>query len=112
MRRESAGTIGFVVYAHSRSDHDRGFMGAYGPAAISLAGNRHLNAHDVIRFGPSSDFYDVGDFRDARWTGALTYRFALPSGLRDAPCSIAGTLHFSDGHGHSYAHRFRLAQYR
>lgn len=106
MRREAQPEIGFLVYAHSRSENDRSFLAAFRPAFISPAAGGRIPEVQTVRFGPSDDFYDVGTFREERWVGSITYRFKLRS------CSQRGTLHFSDGYGRKYAFPFDLTRYR
>lgn len=106
MRHDALPEIGFLVYAHSRSEDDRGFLAGFHSAFIIPSGGSRITNRQTVRFGPSDDFYDVGTFREQRWVGSITYRFALKS------CSQRGTLHFSDGYGRHYAFPFDLTRYR
>ncbi|HET9029983.1 MAG TPA: hypothetical protein VFN49_07380, partial [Candidatus Aquilonibacter sp.] len=62
--------LGFVVYAHSKAATDQHFLSHFSralltsPSGIARSGRRAI-------FGPSSDFYDVGTFREQRWVGSL-----------------------------------------
>lgn len=106
MRSDAKSEVGFLVYAHSRSEDDRSFLAAFHSAFITPQGGGRISELQTVRFGPSDDFYDVGTFREQRWVGSITYRFALTS------CSQRGTLYFSDGYGRHYAFPFDLARYR
>lgn len=98
--------LGFVVYAHSKTAADRTFLSHFSRAALAVGGAPPQTPVDRTIFGPSSDFYDVDTFREARWVGSLTYRFPLP------PCASRDTLRFFDGAGDPYAVSFDLRRYR
>ena len=103
--RDARGRLGFVVYAHSKTDQDQRFLSHFTAATLAMPnGLEHSNERAI--FGPSSDFYDVGTFREERWVGSLTYRFALPA------CAARDELTFKDGYGDRYAASFDLARYR
>lgn len=106
MRAQAASQIGFLVYAHSRTDMERAFLAQYRPATIALANGRVVRDDAIVRFGPSDDFYDVGSFREERWAGSITYRFPIAS------CSESGVLRLRDGYGRLYAFPFDLRKYR
>ncbi len=108
--REAGGRFGFIVYAHSRSsdDAERSFLARYSPATVTYPNGTTLVANERAVFGPGPDFYDVGTFRDTRFTGSLTYRFAAPHGA----CEPQGTLRFRDAYGRAYAFRFDLRRFR
>lgn len=110
-QREASGHFGFVVYAHSRDgdEHDdRKFLARFSPATVSVRGDGTLGPARGVVFGPSADFYDVGMFREQRYTGSITYRFAEPPG----DCRPAGTLRFRDAYARPYAFPFDLAKFR
>lgn len=102
-RKDALGRLGFLVYAHSKTEQDRGFLHQFRPATLT-AGSLRLQAPAGETFGPSSDFYDVGTFREERWVGSFSYRFAV------ANCIDNGTLDFSDGYGGRYHVRFDLSK--
>lgn len=105
-RREAANRLGFLVYAHSRSDQDRTFLRGFSTATVTPAGGAAQPDDRIVRFGPSDDFYDVGTFREERWVGSITYRFPLRS------CSERGVVRFHDRYGDRYAMPFDLTRYR
>jgi hypothetical protein len=108
--REAGGRFGFVVYAHSRSgeESERTFLARFSPATVTYPDGTKLVSAERVVFGPGPDFYDVGTFRDTRYTGSLTYRFAAPHGA----CEARGTLRFRDAYGRAYAFPFDLRRYR
>lgn len=106
MWREARDRVGFLVYAHSRSEFDRGFLSAFRPAVIALGDGQAVHDDGVVRFGPSDDFYDVGTFREQRWVGSITYRFPVRS------CTERGAVEFADGYGKRYDFSFDLRRYR
>lgn len=106
MRREASSHVGFLIYAHSRTETDRRFLAAFRPAQIRTADAGTEPDDAAVRFGPSDDFYDVGTFREERWVGSVDYRFPL----RD--CRQRGKVDFSDGYGRSYDLPFDLSRYR
>lgn len=85
--------VGFLVYAHSRSQDDRSFLQRFHPAPARY-------------FGPSEDFFDVGSFREQRWVGSVTYRYAART------CNESGIFRFSDAYGRRYRFAFHLSGYR
>ena len=93
MRRKARNSVGFLVYAHSRTSLDRTFLAAFRPAPAT-------------HFGPALDFYDVGSFREQRWVGSVTYRFPVRN------CSEQGVLHFTDGEDARYRFAYDLSRYR
>jgi hypothetical protein len=105
MAREARKSLGFLVYAHSRTELDRTFLSRFRPARIALSNGETLADIDVVRFGPSQDFYDVGTFRESRWVGSITYRFVF------AQCSAKGIVRFTDGYGRTYSLPFVLARF-
>lgn len=109
-RREAAGRLGFVVYAHSRTGAERehGFLARFSRAELDLPAHAPRAPAERAIFGPSVDFYDVGTFREERYTGSLTYRFADPPGA----CPRRGTLRFRDAQGRAYAFPFDIARFR
>ena len=92
-RRHAQNEFGFLVYAHSRSETDRRFLQRFVPAPS-------------VHFGPSLDFYDVGTFREQRWTGSLTYRFPARA------CDARGTFAFAGPYGKRYRFAYDLGAYR
>ncbi len=108
--RAAGGRFGFIVYAHSRSgaEGEKRFLARFSSATVERPGATALRADQRAIFGPGEDFYDVGRFRDARYTGSLTYRFTARGGA----CRPAGTLRFRDGAGRAYAFPFDLRRYR
>lgn len=109
-RREANGRFGFIVYAHSKTggDAEAKFLAKFSNAELTLPDGRVLKASERAYFGPSPDFYDVGTFREERYTGSLTYRFTAPGGR----CPQAGVLRFRDGAGRAYRFPFDLSHYR
>lgn len=97
--------LGFVVYAHSRSDTDRTFLNGFGDPLLDESGTVERPLARSI-FGPSSDFYDVGSFREQRWVGSLTVRFGLPHCAGNERFTISGP------YGLRYAVPFDLLRYR
>jgi hypothetical protein len=99
-RREADNHVGFVIYAHSRTgdDSEHGFLARFSNARLLLPSGAALAATQRVVFGPSADFYDVGTFRERRYTGSLTYRFAISAGS----CPTNATLQFGDGDGRAY----------
>jgi hypothetical protein len=108
--RAANGRFGFVVYAHSRSgaESEQRFLARYSAATVTYPDGTKLTSGERAVFGPGPDFYDVGTFRDTRYTGSLTYRFAAPRG----GCEPRGTLRFRDAYGRAYAFPFDLRRYR
>jgi hypothetical protein len=108
--REARGRFGFIVYAHSRTgdDAERAFLDRFSQASVAYPGGAPLVSDQRAAFGPGPDFYDVGAFRETRYTGSLTYRFPAPNGT----CAPRGTLRFRDGNGRAYAFPFDLRRYR
>lgn len=106
MRAEAASRVGFLAYAHSRSELDRKFLAEFRPAYILLPNGTRQNDSEVVRFGPSDDFYDVGTFREERWVGSIDYRFAL------VQCSERGRLRMTDAYGRAYDFKFDLGRHR
>lgn len=92
-RRQAQHEVGFLVYAHSRSQYDRSFLQRFHPAPAA-------------RFGPSDDFFDVGSFREQRWVGSITYRYPVSN------CNERGVLRFTDGYGRQYHLPFNLSRYQ
>jgi hypothetical protein len=109
-RRESAGHLGFIVYAHSADEKQEKFLAQFHPATVMLRSGSTLAPAERAIFGPASDFFDVGSFREERMVGSLTYRFADAPGA--AGCDYVGTLRFSDGSGDAYAYPFDLRLFR
>jgi hypothetical protein len=109
-RRAASGRFGIIVYAHSRTgaDGEQRFLAAFSPATFTLTGGTRLAPDERIVFGPSPDFYNVGTFREQRWTGSLTYRFHDPP----ATCKPKGTLQFADGYRRTYRFPLDLSKYR
>ena len=109
-RRAASGRFGIIIYAHSRTaaDAEQHFLAAFSPATFTLTDGTRLVSDERIVFGPSQDFYNVGTFREARWTGSLTYRF------RDPPqtCKPKGALQFTDGRRRAYRFPLDLSKYR
>ncbi len=107
-RRDAQGRFGFVVYAHSRTgdDTERRFLARFSNATVAPASGPAIAAGERAVFGPAPDFYDVGSFREERYVGFLTYRFA------PARCEATGTLRFRDAGGRQYAFPFDLRRYR
>jgi hypothetical protein len=107
-RRDADGRYGFMVYAHSRTDDraEAGFLKKFSNASVQLANAVTLSAVERAYVGSTPAFYDVGTFREERYTGSLTYRFpAPPSG-----CAPTGVLRFRDGRGHTYRFSFDLSR--
>jgi hypothetical protein len=104
LANDARGKLGLLVYAHSRSENDRGYLAAFRPAELIANGTVETPV-DIVRFGPSQDFYDVGTFREERWTGSITYRFAAPR------CNGPASVRFSDGHGREYRVNFDAERY-
>lgn len=92
-RLQAQNQIGFIIYAHSRSETDRTFLQQFRP-------------RPAVEFGPSNDFFDVGNFREERWVGSITYRFPT----RD--CMERGAFSFIDPYGTRYRLPFDLTAYR
>lgn len=98
--------LGFLVYAHSRSELDQQFLTQFHePTLITSDGTAFVPNTSSV-FGPSSDFYDVGTFREERFVGSITYGFALP------PCAGPMTFELVDGYGTRYRVAFDLRRYR
>ncbi|HZZ64331.1 MAG TPA: hypothetical protein VFE17_02440 [Candidatus Baltobacteraceae bacterium] len=106
MARQARSSIGFLVYAHSRTDEDHNFLQGFSPGVLILSTGARVPDDQIVRFGPSSDFYDVGTFREQRWVGSITYRFPLRS------CDERGRFDFSDPYGHRYDLPFDLSRFR
>ncbi len=108
-RREAEGHLGFVVFGHSRSGEtdDRTFLARFTDAQFAL-GAALIPATQRTTFGPSLDLYDVGTFREERYTGSVTYRFAIA----EPGCSGRGTMTFRDADGRPYAFVVDLSHYR
>ena len=98
--------IGFVIYAHSVTDDDseRGFLARF-RARAALPGGRSLRPVAAVPFGPSDDFYDVGTFREERYVGSITFRFA-------DICTPRGVLHVWDGAHRTYTFPYDLRRFR
>ncbi len=98
--------LGFLVYAHSRSELDQRFLTQFRPPRLTLYDRSVSMPISSSIFGPSSDFYDVGTFREARFVGSISYGFALPA--------CAGPMRFdlTDGYGDRYSVPFDLRRYR
>ncbi|MBV9407245.1 MAG: hypothetical protein JO164_00375 [Candidatus Eremiobacteraeota bacterium] len=109
-RRAAQDRFGFVVYGHSRGggDRDKTFLRRFSPATVLLGDGRRTASTERVPFGPDADFYSVGTFREERYAGSVTYRFAAPP---DA-CRPAGVLTFTDADGRRYRFAFDLARYR
>jgi hypothetical protein len=107
LRETAARHYGFIVYSHSRDGDDRDFLSRIGNASIAFGTGRTLAPVDVERFGPANDFYSVGDFRELRWTGSVTFRFTAST-----PCAAIGTFRFTDGYGRAYAYPFDFTRYK
>lgn len=93
---QAENTLGILIYAHSKGDEDRGFLAAMQPATLTLSNGIVNQPSQTVRFGPSDDFYDVGDFRESRWVGSVTYRYALPQ------CAGHEVVRLNDGRGETY----------
>jgi hypothetical protein len=109
-RREAGDHFGFIIYAHSRTgdDSEHSFLAHFSNATLTLPNGNELKATQRVLFGPSADFYDVGTFREQRYTGSLTYRFAVSA----TSCPTNGTLQFRDGYGHAYRFPVAFSRYR
>jgi hypothetical protein len=109
-RREAGNHFGFIIYAHSRTgdDSEHSFLAHFSNATLTLPNGNVLNATQRVLFGPSADFYDVGSFREQRYTGSLTYRFAVSA----TSCPTDGTLQVRDGYGHAYRFPVDFSRYR
>jgi len=109
-RRDAQGRFGFVVYGHSRGDGDSDmtFLRRFSPATVAFAGGPRGVSTERTPFGPDEDSYTVGTFREERYAGSVTYRFATPPGA----CRPAGVLTFTDAEGRRYRFAFDLARYR
>lgn len=92
-RRQAQNRYGFIIYAHSRSQLDRNFL-------------KHFRPATAVIFGPSDDFFDVGNFRENRWVGSITYRFTERS------CTQHGAFSFTDAYGTRYRLPYDLSAYR
>lgn len=100
LRREAQGHLGFLVYAHSKSEEDRTFLRSFRPATLNADG-RTFAAAQSNAFGPSLDFYNVGTFREERWVGSFDFRFAVTG------CAASGEVRFADSYGDRYDVRFK-----
>lgn len=87
--------LGVLVYAHGKDEQDRRFLANFRRATLHTAG-RTFEPRSIVRFGPSEDFYDVGSFREARFTGSVTFRFDEPA------CAGPATAYFEDAYGRRY----------
>lgn len=98
--------LGFLVYAHSAREDDHAFLTQFRRPSLTLEGGSPRAPTATSIFGPASDFYDVGTFREERLVGSISYAFTLPA--------CAGPAHFNlrDGYGDRYNVRFDLARYR
>ena len=106
----TVGQIAFIVFAHSQSgdETDQAFLKQFGSARLTL-NSQVLTPVDVVRSGSSRNNYrDAGGQVVFRWTGTLTYRFAVPPGLSAAK----GELHFVGAAGKAYDLKLDLAQYQ
>lgn len=102
---EARSSLGVLVYAHSRSEDDRAFLAGFRDASIST-GARRYRPRAIERFGPSSDFYDVGSFREERWTGSVTFRFDRPA------CAERSAITIRDPYGRVYRIDVDTARFR
>jgi hypothetical protein len=107
-RRDADGRYGFIVYAHSQTDDraEAAFLKKFSNATVQPANGATLSATERAYVGPTSDFYDVGTFREERYTGSLTYRFPAPP----PGCARTGVLRFRDGRGRAYRFSFDLSR--
>ncbi|HET6895955.1 MAG TPA: hypothetical protein VFH72_11290 [Candidatus Baltobacteraceae bacterium] len=110
---QDANVLQMVLFVHSSSAADRGFLQRYSSGALQF-GNRVVRAERVDTFGPALDYYDVdGAGRQFRFVGSVTFRFDL-SGMRASGVDIAtatGTFSFSDAHGVTRRYPIALSRY-
>lgn len=92
---DARSSLGVLVYAHGKDEQDRRFLQAFRHATLHTAG-RSFEPRSIVRFGPSEDFYDVGSFREARFTGSITFRFDEPA------CAGPATVDLEDAYGRRY----------
>lgn len=106
-----AGTVVFRVFAHAQSaaPEDKQFLDHFSPAHLTLPSGQQLAATETSAFGPSQDFFILGNGRhEIRWLGVVMYRFDIA----DLPAGTTAKLSFDDGAGHSYQYDVDLAKFR
>lgn len=91
---QHANRLDFIVYAHSRTDADRGFLDRFGGGTLRQADGTTVATAQISRTPAVVDTYTKpGGVVVNRFLGQVTYRFVL-AGEAAAPAVLAAPLTF------------------
>ena len=111
---QHAGRVDFIVYAHSRDDKDRAFLGRFGGGTLLRTDGTPVASAQLSRTVPVPDTYtERGGGVVTRYLGQVTYRFTI-AGDSTATAALAAplTFAFTDDRGADHRIPVTLANFR
>lgn len=111
---QHANVIDFIVYAHSRNDSDRAFLGRFAGGTLVRADGTTVATAQLVRTVPVIDTYTKpGGLVVNRYLGQITYRFALSDIVAaQAALSLQLTFVFTDDAGLEHRVPVTLADFQ